>query len=113
MSQQVGAVIFEDGSRLYLIFDDAHNQALRPLFASVAAARAWLDRGLPSASSPKTPEPEEAVRLITDIALEADQTLLPHISFASRASRQAMWLTGPRSFMEMIYENGATACREF
>lgn len=114
MTRNVGAVLFDDATRLYLIYDDAANLALRPLFQTESAARDWLASGMPMPPEPKqAKDSEEGVTLIMDIALEHDRALAAHIRFASRASRKAMWLTGPRSFLEMAYENGATASREF
>ncbi len=114
MTRKIGAVIFEDATRLFLIYDETANAALRPLFLSEKAARDWLRGNTPTPVTPKkAAESEENVKLIMDISLEQDKAYLSHISFASRASRKDLWLTGPRSFMEMIYENGATACREF
>lgn len=114
MTRNIGAVIFEDATRLFLIYDETANAALRPLFVSEKAARDWLRSNAPVPATPKkAAESEAAVKLIMDISLEQDKAFISHISFTSRASRKDMWLTGPRSFMEMIYENGATACREF
>lgn len=111
MSSTVGAVIFADTTKLYLIFDENMNTALRPLFSTEQAAREWLQSGakpIPKPSGATTSE--EPVTLIMDLELEG---MGDAVSFTSRASKQAMWLTGPRSFLEMAYINGATASREF
>jgi hypothetical protein len=114
VTMNVGAVIFEDSTRLHLIYDDTANAALRPLFATEKAARDWLQAGMPKISEPKNADvSEENVALVMDIALEKEGALGLYGKFASRASKKTMWLTGPQSFMEMIYQNGATACREF
>ena len=114
MTRTVGAVVFADSSRLYLVFDETANAALRQLFPSESAAREWLQSADKPLMAPKGPlDAEEAVTLIMDISLEQDPNMRAAIRFASRAARQALWLTGPRSFLEMAYENGATASREF
>ncbi len=112
MARSVGAVVFEDATRLYLVFDCMTDNAMRPLFSTDRAAQDWLDRGMPNISAPKeTAASEEPVTIITDIALERNSEGGLVGRFASRASKKAMWLTGPRSFLELIYENGATASR--
>lgn len=114
MTKNVGAAVFADATRLYLVFDDTMNIALRPLFPTEKAARDWLQSGTKTIPEPKhAAGSEEDITLIIDLALESDPRLAAAARFASRASRKAMWLTGPRSFMEMAYENGATASREF
>ena len=114
MTRTVGAVVFADSSRLYLVFDEITNAAQRQLFPSEAAAQAHLQSQAGNQNPPPDADAsEEAVKLIMDLALENDPAMREAISFASRASRKAMWLTGPRSFLEMAYENGATASREF
>ena len=112
MAKSVGAVIFEDSTRLYLIFDGALDTAMRPLFRTEQAAQEWLNARMPHISEPTQAEAsEEAVTILMDLELES----LPGSAgrFASRASKQALWLTGPRSFLEMAYQNGATASRAF
>ncbi|RJX32846.1 MAG: hypothetical protein C4516_03690 [Oxalobacter sp.] len=114
MSKTVGAVTFSDGSSLYLVFDEMLNAALRPLFPTENAARDWMQSGAKTQPEPKEAIlSEETVTLMIDLTLESDPKLAAAARFASRASRKAMWLTGPRSFLEMAYENGATASREF
>lgn len=112
MSMQIGAVIFDDASRLYLIYDGMQDTALRPLFPTVQAAREWLASGLRGQTEPDEASFfEEPVTLVPDVSLEKEIGLAG--SFASQASRKSMWLTGPRSFLEMAYTNGATASRAF
>lgn len=112
MERSIGAVVFEDSTRLYLIFDGITDNALRPLFSTENAAQNWLDRGMPKTSAPEEAvASEQAVTIITDIVLERKGGSKLVGRFASRASKEAMWLTGPRSFLELIYENGATASR--
>lgn len=114
MTRYIGAVIFEDLTRLYLVYDGMADAAMRPLFPTEKAARDWLDAGMPRVAESKDAEAsEEAVTLIIDVELEKDGGLGPVARFASRASKKSMWLTGSRSFMEMIYQNGATASRVF
>ena len=114
MTKYVGAVLFHDASRLYLIFDGQADAALRPLFATPQAARAWLQQGMPKISEPLgVADSDEAVELIIDVALEQSGDLKQAGSFASRASKSGMWLTGARSFLEMAYVNGATASRAY
>ncbi len=113
MTRYVGAVLFEDSTRLYLIYDGIADAATRPLFATEKAARDWLESGMLKLSTPKDADvSEQAVTLIVDITLEGIDEIGMAGRFASRASKTAMWLTGPRSFMEMVYENGATASRD-
>jgi hypothetical protein len=114
VARSVGAVIFEDSTKLYLLYDNVANAAMRPLFPTEKAARDSLHAGAMKQTEQKDADAsEEHVTLIMDIALEKEGLPSSAISFVSRASKKAMWLTGPRSFLEMIYENGATACREF
>lgn len=114
MTKYVGAVIFEDSTRRYLVYDGMADAAMRPLFSTEKAAQDWLDAGMPKVAGPSDAEAsEESVTLIIDVTLEKDVGLGPVARFASRASKKSLWLTGPRSFMEMIYQNGATASRVF
>ncbi|MEA5098586.1 MAG: hypothetical protein VB032_08645 [Burkholderiaceae bacterium] len=114
MAGQIGAVVFADSARLYLVYDGTMDIALRPLFPTEQAARDWLVAGMPVVAKPNEAEPsDEAVTVIVDLALEADGELGLAGHFPSRASKENLWLTGPRSFLEMAYQNGATACREF
>jgi len=114
VAKNVGAVIFEDSTRLYLVYDGMLDAAMRPLFATEQAAREWLEAGARGRSGPNEADvSEEAVTIITDLAPDESGGLCLLGSFASRASKKAMWLTGPRSFMEMVYENGATASRAY
>ena len=114
MTKYVGSVIFPDMARLYLVYDGTADAAARPLFATEQAARDWLKAGMPKVAEPKNSDAyEEAVTLVIDLELEKSEGLGQIGRFASRASRSTMWLTGARSFMEMIYQNGATACRVF
>ena len=114
MTRYVGAAIFQDSTRLYLIYDGMLDSAMRPLFPTEKAARDWLEAGLPTLNEPnETDAFEEAVTIVTDVADAKNGVLCLIGSFASRASRKAMWLTGSRSYLEMMYENGATASRAF
>jgi hypothetical protein len=111
VTKYVGAVIFTDSTRLYLIFDGAADAAMRPLFPTEKAARDWLTAGMPKINEPyEADASEEAVSIIADVTDEGSG-LGSVGSFASRASKTSMWLTGPRSFLELVYENGATASR--
>jgi len=114
VTRHVGAVIFEDSTRLYLIYDSTMDAAIRPLFPTEKMARDWHESGASEVNRQnEAGASEEAVTIITDVALEKEGRAGLAGSFASRASKKAMWLTGPRSFMEMVYENGATACRVY
>ena len=114
MAGYVGAVIFGDSSRLYLIYDGTLDAAKRPLFRTEKEACDWHEAGAPPLNKPnEADESDEPVTVMTDLALDENGETGLHGSFASRASKKAMWLTGSRSFMEMIYANGATACRDF
>ena len=96
MSMQIGAVIFNDATRLYLVYDGMQDAALRPLFPTMQAAREWLAHGTRSQTEPDEATAfEEPVTLVPDISLEKEMGLAG--SFASQASRKSMWLTGPRS----------------
>ena len=114
MTRHVGAVIFEDSTRLYFIYDDTVDAAMRPLFSAEKAARDSQQAGVLKCNTPdEAGASDEVVTIISDLALEADGGLSLISNFPSRASKKAMWLTGPRSFLEMVYENGATASRTF
>lgn len=113
MTGYVGAVVFGDSARLYLVYDGMADVAMRPLFPTEQAAREWLAAGMPGSREPADAvSSEETVTLIIDLAIEREGGLCQATRFVSRASKKAMWLTGPRSFMEMVYQNGATASRE-
>ncbi|MBS1188070.1 MAG: hypothetical protein H6R04_2088 [Burkholderiaceae bacterium] len=113
MTRYVGAVIFADQSKLYLIYDGMMDVALRPLFLTEKAALEWANAGMPASNGPRDVDSsDEAVTVIPDVAETANGSGIGS-HFASRASKKSMWLTGPCSFMEMVYQNGATACREF
>jgi len=114
VTKYVGAVIFEDSTKLYLIYDGMLDAAMRPLFPTEKAARELLEAREPTSHRPQEVDAsEEAVTVITDVAPGEDGKICLIGSFASRASKKTMWLTGPRSYMEMMYENGATASRAF
>jgi hypothetical protein len=114
VTKHIGAVLFEDATRLYLIYDGMADVALRPLFPSEKAAQDWLAAGAKVLQTPPDADmSEEAVTVIADVSQVPDRGAGSGGGFASLASKQAMWLTGPRSFLELIYENGATASREF
>ena len=91
MTRYVGLVIFEDATRLYLIYDGALDKAMRPLFLTESAAREWLASGMPKLNEPHDAgADEEAVTLILDCALDDSGELCFAGSFASRASKQKM-----------------------
>lgn len=114
MKKYVGAVVFEDSTRLYLIYDGMLDVAMRPLFPTEKTARDWHKAGAPTCNEPEeAAASEEAVTIITDVTPGEDGKICLVGSFASRASKKTMWLTGPRSYLEMMYENGATASRAF
>jgi len=114
VTKYVGAVIFEDSTRLYLIYDGVLDAAMRPLFSTEKAARDWLEAGTSTSNGPQEADAsEEAVTIIADVTPGEDGKICLVGSFPSHASKKAMWLTGPRSYLELMYANGATASRAF
>ncbi|MGF6658601.1 hypothetical protein QF000_000245 [Paraburkholderia atlantica] len=102
MARTVGAVDFADGKRLYLIFDRTVDIALRPLFETKGAALQWDDeQTLEYVEPTNAVQTEEAVEVLTHLGFDGDERFI----FESRASRKAMWLTGPASKLEMYDEN--------
>lgn len=112
MIYQIGAVVYGDGRRQYLVFNGMMDSALRPLFETKAATQAWLAAGMPHVPAPNNAQIDA---LPVTVLAEADDALSPMLSvsaFSSYANKDARWLTGACSFMEMVYANGATANRE-
>ena len=109
MSRRIGAVQFSDGHRLYLIFDGTVDVALRPLFDSPDAAWSWYADG----KQVDFPEPRDAATSEESITVVSDHLYLDDperrvlYEFQSRASRNARWLTGPRSESESQAESDA------
>jgi len=101
MSRSCAAVDFEDGRRLYLIFDNTVDVAYRPLFETAKAAWAWYEAGLLEFAVPaNAADTELPVTLTKDLHYDGNEGW----QFASRASAEAMWLTGPRSRDELYQE---------
>ena len=102
MARIVGAVDFRDGKRLYFIFDRTTDIALCPLFETKRGAQQWDDEKSMEHVQPKNAvATEEPVEVLTDLAFDGDRRFV----FESRASRKAMWLTGPASRLEEYEEN--------
>ncbi|BFO07284.1 hypothetical protein LU674_001720 [Pseudomonas alloputida] len=101
MSRSVGAVDFEDGRRLYLIYDGTVGVAWRPLFETSDAAWDWY-----CAESVEFAEPVGAASTELPVVLTIDLHYddQERWKFASRASADAMWLTGPASSDEAADE---------
>lgn len=113
MTKQIGAAIFEDATKLYLIYDGVTDTAMRPLFFAEQAARDWLAVGMPERTAPhEVDAPDAPVTVIPDIN-DMEKGVASVGSFPSSASKKATWLTGPVSFLEMVYTNGATVSRVF
>lgn len=94
MSRSLGAVDFEDGRRLYLIFDGTVGVARRPLFESSEAAWGWYEaENLEFAEPVDATSTELPVVLTTDLHYDGQERW----QFETRASAEAMWLTGPSS----------------
>ena len=113
MTKQVGAALFEDGTKLYLIYDGVSDLAMPHLFFTEHAAKSWVEDGMPEKDLMSDAGVQEIPVTIVPDASDASDDGIPAGSFASTASRKDMCLTGPRSFMEMVYANGATASRVF
>lgn len=111
--KQIGAAIFEDGTKLFLIYDAASDMAMSPLFFTEHAAKSWLEDGMPEKDIASDGDPQKMPVTVVPNAADAGDDNIPAGSFASTASRKDMCLIGPRSFMEMVYTNGATASRVF
>lgn len=94
MSRSLGAVDFEDGRRLYLIYDGTVGVAWRPLFETSDAAWDWY-----CAESVEFAEPVSAASTELPVVLTVDLHYdgQERWQFESRASAEAMWLTGPGS----------------
>lgn len=103
MARIVGAVDFEDGRRLFFVYCNTTDVALRPLFESAEAAEQWIDeRPIEFVAPANAVRTEERVQLV----LNLDSPGAKNDGFPSRASAKAMWLTGPRSMDELVEENG-------
>lgn len=90
MSRSLAAVDFKDGLRLYLIYDGTVGVAWEPLFNTPEAAWEWYEAGsLDFAAPPNAASSELPVVLRVDI--NCDES----VHFETRASAEAMWLTGP------------------
>lgn len=94
MSRSLGAVDFKDGRRLYLIFDGTVGVARRPLFESRQEAWDWYE-----ADSVEFAEPVGAASTELPVVLTPDLNFdgQDRWQFETRASAEAMWLTGPIS----------------
>ncbi|KAA0080917.1 hypothetical protein CIW54_22905 [Paraburkholderia sp. T12-10] len=102
MARIVGAVDFADGKRFYFIFDRTADIALRPLFETTEGARRWDDeQSVEHVEPTNAVDTEEPVEVLTDLAFDGNRRFV----FESRASRKAMWLTGPASKLEEYEEN--------
>ncbi len=113
MTKQIGAALFEDGTKLYLIYDTVSDLAMPPLFFTEYAAKSWLAAGMPEKDVTSGVGVQDMPVTIVPDVNDIGENANPTGSFASTASRKDMRLTGPRSFMEMVYVNGATASRVF
>ncbi|WP_219096175.1 hypothetical protein [Pseudomonas sp. UMAB-40] len=92
MSRSLGAVDFEDGRRLYLIYDGTVGNARRPLFDTRQAAWDWYCAGCIEFAEPAGAVGTElSVVLTVDLHCDGQERW----QFESRASAEAMWLTGP------------------
>lgn len=102
MARIVGAVDFKDGQRLFLVYDRTADIALHPLFETKSAAEQWIDeQSIEYVQPSNAVATEEPVAVLADLAFGDNSRFV----FESRASRKAMWLTGPASKLEMYDEN--------
>ncbi|MDK9361971.1 hypothetical protein [Lelliottia wanjuensis] len=98
MSHNVVTVEFGDGFRLYAINDGGGCHLYRFLLSKHEEAEAWIldsKRVIPA-------EPENAELSEETVVLDPDEPW----AFASRASRERLWITGPRNSDEAIAETG-------
>lgn len=94
MSRSLGAVDFKDGRRLYLIYDGTVGNARRPLFETRQAAWDWYnDEAIEFAEPVGAVGTELPVVLTPDLHCDGQERW----QFESRASAEALWLTGPTS----------------
>lgn len=101
MSRSLAMVEFEDGRKLYLIYDSTVCYAFRPLFETAKAAWDWYVGGKPDIPEPPNASSTELpVIVTTDVHFEGQE----HWQYESRASADSMWLTGPRNFEERMDE---------
>lgn len=101
MSRSLAAVDFKDGLRLYLIYDGTVGVAWRPLFTTAEAAWDWYESGSLDFAEPfNAARSELPVVLTVDLNLEGEES----VQFQTRASAEAMWLTGPCSTDEKLAE---------
>lgn len=105
MSRRIGAVEFEDGHRMYLLYNGTVDIAFRALFDTPEAPWAWYESGkLEDYREPENAAAgEEPVVLITDLTCEPHEDGL--FRFHTRASRHARWITGPNSEEEAHRES--------
>lgn len=104
MSRSVGAVDFEDGRRLYLIYDGTVGVARRPLFETSDAAWDWY-----CAESVEFAEPVSAASTELPVVLTIDLHYdgQERWQFETRASAEAMWITGPSSSEDAMAERSS------
>ncbi len=101
MSRSLAMVEFEDGRRLYLIYDCTVCYAYRPLFETTKAAWDWYVAGKPDIPEPPNASSTELpVIVTTDLHFEGQERW----QYESRASADSMWLTGPRNSEERMDE---------
>lgn len=98
MSHNIVIVQFEDGHRLYGVNDGGSCYLYRILFSSLSEAESWMF----NPNRPGILEPGDAA------ADEENVTLYPGEpwEFLTRASRTALWITGPRNSDELLEEQG-------
>jgi hypothetical protein len=102
LSRNISTVVFSDSSQLYFVYDNTVDLSIRPLFQTEIDAWNWYrDGSLLFAEPPNAILTEETVDVSTDIARHDDAEFI----FQSRTSKKMLWLTGPRSYFEMIKEN--------
>lgn len=101
MSRSLAAVDFTDGLRLYLIYDGTVGVAWRTLFTTPEAAWDWYESGsLDFAEPANAARSELPVVLTVDLNFDGEESF----QFQTRASAEAMWLTGPCSTDEKAAE---------
>lgn len=98
MSHNIVTVEFGDRSRLYAINDGGSCHLYRFLMSTHEEAKSWIfdtNRVVPA-------DPEGAEHSEETVVLDPDEPW----AFASRASRECMWITGPRNSDEALAEAG-------
>lgn len=111
MARSIAAVDFEDGARLYGVWEGSVEMLLKPLFQSEVEASDWSDAQRVGASwAVRLPKVREAAMRLEGFGAEERVTVTsdihyaPRTEFSSRALRAGAWLSGPQGLEALDWE---------